>query len=124
MSFRIAIARLWHEGNSFTPVATRLADFRQREWHSGEAVPDCYRGRSGALRAIVTTSCQAPNDPEYLRLHGIELGALDLVCAKAKNHFRAAFGALCDPIIEVDTPGPAAANLAALAFRHLPPGLL
>jgi len=25
MSFRIAVLRLWHEGNSFTPVATRLA---------------------------------------------------------------------------------------------------
>ena len=48
----------------------------------------------------------------------------EAVCAKAKNHFRAAFGARFDPIIEVDTPGPAAADLAALPFRHLPPGLL
>jgi len=79
--------------------------------------------RTGALRVIVTASCQAPNDPEYFRLHGVELGAVELVCAKAKNHFRAAFGALCDPIIEVDTPGPAAADLAALPFRHLPPEL-
>ena len=79
--------------------------------------------KSGALRVIVTSSCQAPNDPEYFRLHGVELGAVELVCAKAKNHFRAAFGALCDPIIEVDTPGPAAADLATLPFRHLPPGL-
>jgi microcystin degradation protein MlrC len=77
---------------------------------------------SGALRVIVTTSCQARNDPEYLWLHGVDLGAVGLVCAKAKNHFRAAFGALCDPIIEVDTPGPAAADLAALPFRQLPPG--
>jgi microcystin degradation protein MlrC len=53
----------------------------------------------------------------------VELSAVELVCAKAKNHFRAAFGALCDPIIEVDTPGPAAADLAALPFRHLPPEL-
>ncbi|HSU77798.1 MAG TPA: M81 family metallopeptidase, partial [Burkholderiales bacterium] len=79
--------------------------------------------KSAALRVIVTASCQAPNDPEYFRLHGVDLGAVELVCAKAKNHFRAAFGALCDPIIEVDTPGPAAADLAALPFRHLPPGL-
>ena len=80
--------------------------------------------RSGALRVIVTTSCQAPNDPEYFRLHGIDVGAVDLVCAKAKNHFRAAFGAVFEPIVEVDTPGPAAADLGALPFRHLPPGLL
>ena len=79
--------------------------------------------KTRALRVIVTSSCQAPNDPEYFRLHGVELGAVELVCAKAKNHFRAAFGALCEPIIEVDTPGPAAADLAKLPFRHLPPGL-
>jgi microcystin degradation protein MlrC len=80
--------------------------------------------RAGNLRVIVTTACLAPNDPQYFRLHGIDLAAVDLVCAKAKNHFRAAFGTVFDPIIEVDTPGPAAADLAALPFRNLPPGLL
>jgi microcystin degradation protein MlrC len=80
--------------------------------------------RAGNLRVIVTAACLAPNDPQYFRLHGIDLAAVDLVCAKAKNHFRAAFGASFDPIIEVDTPGPAAANLATLPFRNLPPGLL
>jgi len=38
MSTRIAVARLWHEGNSFTPVLTRLADFERREWCKGEDV--------------------------------------------------------------------------------------
>lgn len=80
--------------------------------------------RSGNLRVIITSSCQAPNDPEYFRLHGVDVGAVELVCAKAKNHFRAAFGTTFDPIVEVDTPGPAAANLAALPFRNLPPGML
>lgn len=77
--------------------------------------------RAGSLRIIVTESCQAPNDLEYFRLHGIDLADVDLVCAKAKNHFRAAFGALFDPIIEVDTPGPAAADLASMPFRHVSP---
>ncbi|HEY3076445.1 MAG TPA: M81 family metallopeptidase [Burkholderiales bacterium] len=80
--------------------------------------------KAGNLRVIVTAACLAPNDPQYFRLHGINLAAVDLVCAKAKNHFRAAFGTVFDPIIEVDTPGPAAADLAALPFRNLPPGLL
>ena len=80
--------------------------------------------RAGNLRVIVTAACVAPNDPQYFRLHGIDLAGVDLVCAKAKNHFRAAFGASFDPIIEVDTLGPAAADLAALPFRNLPPGLL
>lgn len=74
--------------------------------------------RAGGLRIIVTESCQAPNDAEYFRLHGIDLGAEELVCAKAKNHFRAAFGAVLDPIVEVDTPGPAMADLAKLPFRY------
>jgi microcystin degradation protein MlrC len=73
---------------------------------------------AGNLRVIVTTACLAPNDPQYFRLHGIDLARTDLVCAKAKNHFRAAFGAVFDPIVEVDTPGPAPAELASLPFRH------
>jgi microcystin degradation protein MlrC len=74
--------------------------------------------RTGGLRIIVTESCQAPNDAEYFRLHGIDIGAAELVCAKAKNHFRAAFGAVFDPIVEVDTPGPAMADLSRLPFRY------
>jgi len=74
--------------------------------------------RAGNLRIIVTESCQAPNDVEYFRLHGVDLDQAKLVCAKAKNHFRAAFGALFDPIVEVDTPGPAMADLSKLPFRH------
>src|SRR5215216_1238302 len=50
---RIAIARLWHEGNSFTPVPTRLADFKQREWHEGDAVPGFYRGTRTEIGAAV-----------------------------------------------------------------------
>ncbi|MBW8906754.1 MAG: MlrC C-terminal domain-containing protein, partial [Betaproteobacteria bacterium] len=80
--------------------------------------------RARDLRVIVTSSCLAPNDPEYFRLHGIDLTAAALVCAKAKNHFRAAFGEAFAAIIDVDTPGPAAVNLAALPFRHVPLGLL
>ena len=75
--------------------------------------------RAGMLRIIVTQSCQAPNDAEYFRLHGIDLGEVDLVCAKAKNHFRAAFGEVFDPIIEVDTAGAGGrrSHAAAMAAR-------
>jgi len=80
--------------------------------------------RTGNLRVIVTSSCQAPNDVEYFRLHGIELAQVDVICAKAKNHFRAAFAPLVERIVDVDTVGPAMADLSRLPWRHLPRGLI
>ena len=107
----------------------RVTDGRFRNAGPMERGLEVNLGRTALLRArdlrvIVTSSCQAPNDPEYFALHGIDLGTVGLVCAKAKNHFRAAFGELFDPIVEVDTPGPAAADLRALPFRYLPAELL
>ena len=75
------------------------------------------------IELIVTESCQSPNDRGYFDLHGIDLTSPMLLCVKAKNHFRAAFGELCAHIIDVDCPGPATADLAGLPFRHLPPGV-
>ena len=75
------------------------------------------------IAVIVTESCQTPNDPAYFRLHGIDPERLDLLCVKAKNHFRAAFSAMARCLIDVDAPGPAAASLAQYKFRHAPQGL-
>ncbi len=72
------------------------------------------------LRVIVTSAPVSPNDPGYFRLHGIDLRKTRLVCAKAKNHFRAAFGDTFAAIVDVDTPGPATADLAALPFTRVP----
>ncbi|MXP62250.1 M81 family peptidase [Roseomonas sp. M0104] len=41
---RLAIARLWHEGNSFSPVPTSIKDFHASEWTAGEAAREVYRG--------------------------------------------------------------------------------
>lgn len=94
-------------------------------WHGQQAEV----GRTALLdvdgiRVIVTEACETPNDPAYFDLHGIDLSAVRLLCVKAKNHFRAAFESICDEIIEVDTPGPAAADLAKLPFARVPPELL
>lgn len=75
------------------------------------------------IQIIVTESCQTPNDPAYFRLHGIDPEQLDLLCVKAKNHFRAAFSGMARCLIDVDAPGPAAASLAHYKFRHAPQGL-
>jgi microcystin degradation protein MlrC len=76
--------------------------------------------RAGSVRIIVTSRREAAIDPAFFALHGIDLGATRLIVAKAKNHFRAAFARRLAAIIECDCPGPAALDLAALPFRHVP----
>ena len=78
----------------------------------------------GNVRIIVTESCQSPNDLGYFDLHGIDLASVRLLCVKAKNHFRAAFGPLCRAIVEVDAPGPAGFDLSRYPFRHAPQALV
>ena len=51
---RLAVARLWHEGNSFSPVPTTLAQFRGREWLEGEDARAFYRGTATELGAAVS----------------------------------------------------------------------
>jgi len=82
--------------------------------------PSCVL-RAGWLRVIVVSRKEAAVDPAFFALHGIDLGVTRLLANKAKNHFRAAFAAQCAAIIECDGPGPAALDLAALPFRHVPP---
>lgn len=76
--------------------------------------------RRGRLRVVLTSRKEAAVDPAFFDLHGIDLGAVRLLANKAKNHFRAAFAARCSAILECDAPGPAALDLAALPFRHVP----
>jgi microcystin degradation protein MlrC len=76
--------------------------------------------RSGKLRVVVTSRKEAAVDPAFFDLHGIDLTQVRLLANKAKNHFRAAFASRCSAIVECDTPGPAALDLLALPFRHVP----
>jgi microcystin degradation protein MlrC len=76
--------------------------------------------RQGKLRVIVTARKEAAVDPGFFALHGVEWGGVRLLANKAKNHFRAAFAGRCAAIVECDAPGPAALDLAALPFRHVP----
>jgi microcystin degradation protein MlrC len=75
---------------------------------------------AGQIRVIVTESCQAPNDPAYFRLHGIDPRTVPLLCVKAKNHFRAAFADMARCLVDVDAPGPASAGLFHYKFHHAP----
>jgi microcystin degradation protein MlrC len=76
------------------------------------------------IEVIVTSACVSPNDAAYFKLHGIELKDLDLLCVKAKNHFRAAFSESFAKIVDADTPGPAALDLDKLPFGRVPPNHL
>ena len=73
------------------------------------------------IQVIVTQAVVFANDPAFFRLHGLVFEQTRLLCVKAKNHFRAAFEPRCVAIIDVDCPGPAAADLNSLPFRHRPP---
>ncbi len=68
----------------------------------------------------MTTGCQSPNDTAYFRLHGIDIDTVPLLLAKAKNHFRAAFGSRFDVIQSCETLGPAMADVSKLPFRNVP----
>jgi microcystin degradation protein MlrC len=81
--------------------------------------PTCVL-RAGAVRIIVVTRREAAIDPAFFALHDIDLARERLIVNKAKNHFRAAYGGQLSAIIECDSPGPAALDLAALPFRHVP----
>lgn len=74
------------------------------------------------VKVIVTERIGPANDPAFFALHGIDLARTRLLCVKAKNHFRAAFGDACAAIIDVDCPGPACADLRQLPFRNARPG--
>ena len=71
------------------------------------------------VRIIVTEHVVPADDPGFLALHRIDLDQIRLLCVKAKNHFRAAFGERCSEIIDCDAPGPACLDLTQLPFRNV-----
>lgn len=75
------------------------------------------------ILVIVTENCHPPNDPEFFAIHGIDLRSTRLLCAKVKNHFRAAFQSRAALIVDTDAPGPACLDLSTLPYRKLPQDL-
>lgn len=72
--------------------------------------------RTGQISIIVTEFVAPANDPAFFHLHGIDIENERLLCVKAKNHFRAAFEAICADIIDIDAPGPACLDMTKLPF--------
>jgi len=72
------------------------------------------------VSVVVTSGVAAADDPAFFALHGIDVDASRLLVVKAKNHFRAAFAPRLRAIVDVDCPGPAAADLSTLPFARAP----
>jgi len=120
--------RITQDFGSAVPVTAKIlkltdGKFRNEGPYEHKLAMDVGRTvllEAGNVRVIVTESCQAPNDPAYFRLHGIEPKSVPLLCVKAKNHFRAAFADMARCLIDVDAPGPASAGLFHYKFHHAP----
>ncbi len=76
--------------------------------------------KTGDVRIIVSSRNVPVNDKAYFRLHGLDPADFAVTFAKAKNHFRAAFGDVFGRVIEVETPGPAASDLTSFEFNRVP----
>lgn len=74
----------------------------------------------GNVSIVVTSVCGSANDPAFFALHGIDPAEVAVLCVKAKNHFRAAFTAICPVMIDIDAPGPAALEIPRFPFRRAP----
>lgn len=73
----------------------------------------------GAVEIVVAERRRSTDDPEMLRVLGIEPTQRRLLLLKSKGHFRAAFGPIVAEIIDVDTGGVATLDLRRLPFRHV-----
>jgi len=58
---RLAVARLWFEGNAFGPVPAGMTQFEQYEWQSGPAVLPAMRGTATELGAVARFADTRPD---------------------------------------------------------------
>jgi microcystin degradation protein MlrC len=66
---RLAVARLWHEGNSFSPQRTGLAEFQRREWSRGAGALTRYAGTATEMGALADFLAARPHwQAQLLRL--------------------------------------------------------
>ncbi len=66
---RLAIAMLWHEGNSFSPVPTDLDWFRAGGWAIGDEAREMYAGTASEIGGALDYVDAHPEcDAQFLRL--------------------------------------------------------
>lgn len=65
---RLAVARLWFEGNAFCPIPADAAAFEAYEWHRGPASLEMMRGTATELGAVARFADENPDwEVEVLR---------------------------------------------------------
>ena len=75
MTKRLAVARLWLEVNSFSPVPTVLEDFEAKEWVRGPDVLKTFAGTPTELGAVAAFAEAHPDwDVQVLRCAAAEPG--------------------------------------------------
>ena len=63
---KLAVARLWYEGNSFSPVPTGLPVFEAREFFQGATAKDFYRGTKTEIGSTVDGLHLSAEEPKSL----------------------------------------------------------
>lgn len=72
---KLAVARMWYEGNSFSPSVTGLDIFQASEWSEGESAVALYRGTATEIGAVIAFAENHPDwDITYLRCAGAPPG--------------------------------------------------
>ncbi|MBL8709669.1 MAG: M81 family metallopeptidase [Rhodospirillaceae bacterium] len=72
---KLAVARMWYEGNSFSPSITDLGIFQAREWAEGAAAIELYRGTATEMGAVVAFAEAHPDwEVTFLRCAGAPPG--------------------------------------------------
>lgn len=61
MTKKLAVARLWYEGNSFSPITTGLDIFQAREWAEGDAAIKLYRNTATEIGAVIAFADTHPD---------------------------------------------------------------
>ena len=79
--------------------------------------------RTGGVRVIVTSRKAQVADLAVITHTGLDPAAQRVLVVKSSVHFRAAFAPIAREILSVLAPGPVTADLTALPFRHLRPGV-
>lgn len=72
---KLAVARMWYEGNSFSPSVTGLDTFQASEWSEGDSAVTFYRGTATEIGAVIAFAENHPDwDITYLRCAGAPPG--------------------------------------------------